>query len=98
MSGDGQKSTTNLARLAVAFDVKLQEGGASGGSLMTAVYFRALAAQCRKAGSDCSDLFAKEEFRHLANEFSTKADELDGLRLLRSESWGAELHSQFIDR
>ena len=65
---------------------------------MTAIYFRALAAQCLKAGRDCSDLFAKEEFRRLANEFSTKADELDGLRFLRSESWGAESHSQFIDR
>ena len=64
---------------------------------MTAVYFRALAAQCRK-GRDCSDLFAKEEFRRLANEFSTKADELDGLRLMRSEPWRAEPRSQFIDR
>ena len=65
---------------------------------MTAIYFRALAAQCRKAGRDCSDLFAKEEFRRLANEFNTKADELDGLRLMRSEPWRAEPSSQFIDR
>jgi hypothetical protein len=65
---------------------------------MTAIYFRTLAAQCRKAGRDCSDLFAKEEFRRLATEFSTKADELDGLRLMRSESWCAELNPQFIDR
>jgi hypothetical protein len=65
---------------------------------MTAIYFRALAAQCRKAGRDCSDLFAKEEFRRLANEFSTKADELDGLRLVGSDSWHADRRSQFIDR
>jgi hypothetical protein len=65
---------------------------------MTAIYFRTLAAQCRKAGRDCTDLFAKEEFRRLAGEFSTKADELEGLRLPRSQSWGAERNSQFIDR
>lgn len=46
---------------------------------MTAIYFRALAAHCLKAGGDCSDLFAKEEFRRLATGFSAKADELDVL-------------------
>jgi hypothetical protein len=45
---------------------------------VTAIYFRDLAAQCRKAGRNCSDLFAKEEFRRLATELSAKADELDG--------------------
>jgi hypothetical protein len=55
------------------------KGGASGGSLVTGIYFRTLAAQCRKAGRDCSDLFAKEEFRRLATEFTAKADELEVL-------------------
>jgi hypothetical protein len=44
---------------------------------MTANYFRALAARCRTANRDCFDLLAKEEFRQLATEFNTKADELD---------------------
>jgi hypothetical protein len=43
---------------------------------MTADYFRDLASRCRKASQDCFDLFAKEEFRRLANEFHAKADEL----------------------
>jgi hypothetical protein len=46
---------------------------------VTAMYFRTLAAQCLKAGRDCSDLFAKEEFRRLATEFTAKADELEVL-------------------
>ncbi len=45
--------------------------------LMTANYFRSLAARCRTASRDCFDLFAKEEFRQLATEFNAKADELD---------------------
>ena len=45
---------------------------------MTASYFRDLASRCRKAASECFDLYAKEEFRRLAREFSAKADELDG--------------------
>ena len=30
-----------------------------------------------RSGSDCLDLFAKEEFRRLAHEFNAKADQLD---------------------
>ena len=44
---------------------------------MTANYFRALATRCRTASRESFDLFAKEEFRQLATEFNTKADELD---------------------
>ena len=44
---------------------------------MGAVYFRALASRCRKAARDCSDLYAKEDFRSLAQEFDAKADELE---------------------
>jgi hypothetical protein len=44
---------------------------------MTASYFRALAARCRTASRDSFDLFAKEEFRQLATEFNSKADEID---------------------
>jgi hypothetical protein len=47
---------------------------------MTASYFRDLASRCRKSSRDCFDLFAKEEFRRLATEFSAKADELDYLQ------------------
>ena len=32
------------------------------------IYFRSLAARCRVSARDCSDFFAKEEFRRLANE------------------------------
>jgi hypothetical protein len=44
---------------------------------MSAKYFRDLAARCRNTARDCFDLYAKEEFRRLAGEFSAKADELD---------------------
>jgi hypothetical protein len=44
---------------------------------MTANYFRTLAARCRTASRDSFDLFAKEEFRQLATEFTAKANELD---------------------
>jgi hypothetical protein len=44
---------------------------------MTANYFRTLAARCRTASRDSVDLFAKEEFRQLATEFTAKANELD---------------------
>jgi hypothetical protein len=37
---------------------------------------RTLAARCRKSGRHCGDLFAKEEFHRLANEFELKAAEL----------------------
>jgi len=44
---------------------------------VTADHFRALAARCADAGRRCSDLFAKEEFRRLAQEFSAEAAELE---------------------
>jgi hypothetical protein len=44
---------------------------------MNSAYLRALAARCRKSGRHCGDLFAKEEFHRLANEFELKAAELD---------------------
>ena len=37
------------------------------------IYFRSLAARCRVSARDCSDLFAKEEFRRLANEFESES-------------------------
>jgi hypothetical protein len=46
---------------------------------MTASDFRTLAARCRRAARDCFDLFAKEEFRRLAQEFDGKAAELEFL-------------------
>jgi hypothetical protein len=46
---------------------------------MTASDFRALASRCNRAARNCSDPFAKEEFRRLACEFDAKADELDHL-------------------
>ena len=55
----------------------LTEPSVEGSLAMTASYFRNLASRCRKASRECFDLFAKEEFRRLANELSTKADELD---------------------
>ena len=45
--------------------------------MSTAIYFRSLAARCRKSARDCSDYFAQEEFRRLANEFDAKADQLE---------------------
>jgi hypothetical protein len=44
---------------------------------VTASYFRDLADRCRKAARDCFDLYAKEEFRRLAHEFTSKAEELE---------------------
>jgi hypothetical protein len=41
------------------------------------IYFRALAARCRTSARDCVDQFAKEEFRRLAREFETRADQLE---------------------
>jgi hypothetical protein len=40
-----------------------------------AIYFRTLAARCCKSARDCSDQFAKEEFRRLAQEFEIRADQ-----------------------
>ena len=68
---------------------------------MTGIYFSTLAAQCLKAGRDCCDLFAKEEFRRLANGFSAKADELD---LLSKDPeytawvWHTQQHTPSADR
>ena len=39
-------------------------------------YFEALAARCRASAVRCQDQFAKEEFRRLAREFESKADQL----------------------
>jgi hypothetical protein len=44
---------------------------------VTASYFRDLADRCRHAARDCFDLYAKEEFRRLAYEFTSKAEELE---------------------
>jgi hypothetical protein len=44
---------------------------------MDSTYLRSLAARCRKSGRYCADLFAKEEFHRLANEFQMRAAELD---------------------
>jgi hypothetical protein len=49
---------------------------------MTTSYFRALATRCRTASCDSFDLRAKEEFRQLATEFTTKAT-----------SWRTRLHA-----
>lgn len=67
---------------------------------MNASYFRALAIQCRNAARECFDLFAKEEFRRLAGEFTAKADELDGgsRRPSQPEWWSTAKPSQFVDR
>ena len=44
---------------------------------MTAAYFRALASRCRASARNCSDLYAKEDFRRLAQEFDAKANEFE---------------------
>jgi hypothetical protein len=44
---------------------------------MNADYFRALASRCRRSAHSCFDLYAKEEFGHLAWEFDTRARELE---------------------
>jgi hypothetical protein len=44
---------------------------------MTAAYFRALASRCRTAARACADLYAKEDFHRLAQEFDAKANELE---------------------
>jgi hypothetical protein len=67
---------------------------------MTASYFRALATRCRNAACECFDLCAKEEFRRLAGEFATKADELDGGATQSSlpRWWSTAKPSQFVGR
>jgi hypothetical protein len=55
---------------------------------MDAAYLRALAFRCRKAGRDCNDPFAKEEFQHLANELDTRARESeDPQSLVKQGAW-----------
>jgi len=56
---------------------------------MDAAYFRALASRCQKSSRSCSDLFAKEELRHLASELEATAQELEGhTRIDRAaEAW-----------
>jgi hypothetical protein len=59
---------------------------------MNSAYLRALAARCRKSGRHCGDLFAKEEFYRLANEFALKAAELD-----RPFKGGGQVSRPWID-
>ena len=54
---------------------------------MTADYFRALAARCRRSGRLCFDLYAKEEFGWLAGEFGARATELDAPSETRWVDW-----------
>jgi hypothetical protein len=67
---------------------------------MTAIYFRNLAARCQKAARECFDLYAKEEFRRLAGEFTAKANELEGGSTRSSQAgwWNTAKPSQFIHR
>jgi len=44
---------------------------------MDSGYFRTVASRCRKSARDCFDLYAKEEFRRLANELDARAVELE---------------------
>jgi hypothetical protein len=46
-------------------------------AVSTSSYFRSLAARCRTSARECRDHFAKEEFRRLAQEFETRADQLE---------------------
>ena len=67
---------------------------------MTATYFRPLATRCRTASCDPFDLHAKEEFRQLATEFITKANELEGSskRCVRTSRWWPERGRSFWAR
>jgi hypothetical protein len=47
------------------------------GHPVSATYFRGLAVRCLTAARDCHDRRAKDEFRKLADEFTTKANELE---------------------
>jgi hypothetical protein len=40
-------------------------------------YLRGLAQRCRRAGRNALELESKEEFRKMADELSSKADELE---------------------
>jgi biotin-(acetyl-CoA carboxylase) ligase len=45
-------------------------------AVSTSSYLRSLAERCRKSAHECRDHYAKEEFRRLAQEFETRADQL----------------------
>jgi hypothetical protein len=55
--------------------------------MSSAIYFRSLAARCLTSALNCRDHFAKEEFHRLANEFQTKADQLECSGLSTEPSW-----------
>jgi len=55
--------------------------------MSSAIYFRSLAARCRTSARDCRDLFAKKEFRRLAREFQTRADQLESSGLSSDPGW-----------
>jgi hypothetical protein len=44
---------------------------------MDPMYLRSLVERCRRAGRNAFELESKEEFRKLADELSSKADELE---------------------
>jgi hypothetical protein len=46
---------------------------------MSVNYFRTLSVRCEKAASATFDLHAQREFRELAEEFSAKANKLEGV-------------------
>jgi hypothetical protein len=46
---------------------------------MSVNYFHALSVRCAKAASATFDLHAQREFRQLAEEFSAKANKLEGV-------------------
>jgi hypothetical protein len=57
--------------------------------MSSTIYFRSLAARCRKSARDCRDHFAREEFRRLANEFDAKANQMECSNLPPdSAAWG----------
>jgi hypothetical protein len=59
------------------------------------IYFRTLAARCRTSARDCVDPFAKEEFRRLAREFETRADQLESSALPAAQAnWWLGQHEQ----
>jgi hypothetical protein len=60
--------------------------------MSTPIYFRSLAARCRTSARNCSDQFAKEEFRRLAQEFDSTADQLERSNLspIRAEWWASK--------
>jgi hypothetical protein len=59
-----------------------------------------LATRCRTASCDSFDLHAKEEFRQLATEFTTKANELEdsSKRCVQASRWCPERGRSFWAR